>query len=105
MISQQTQSEAITLTVTNKVGSTHECQLLPNEGIFVGKSSNCRLQLSGDGLSDIHCRIELDQRQGIGSGLDVRRRHAGEWRNHHKQSRAGSWRRHSDRSVSNSLCN
>ncbi len=60
MISQQTQSETITLTVTNSLGSTHHCQLMPNEGIFVGKSSNCRLQLAGDGLSDIHCRIELD---------------------------------------------
>jgi hypothetical protein len=61
MISQQTQSETITVIVTNNVGSTRECQLLPNEGIFVGKSSNCRLQLTGDGLSDIHCRLELDQ--------------------------------------------
>ena len=60
MISQETQSETITLTVTNSVGSTHHCQLMPNEGIFVGRSSNCRLQLAGDGLSDIHCRIELE---------------------------------------------
>ena len=60
MISQQTQSDTITLSVTNSVGSTHEFPLLPNAGVFVGRSSNCRVQLAGDGLSDIHCRIELE---------------------------------------------
>lgn len=60
MISQPSKTDSITLTVTNNVGSTHHCQLQPNEGVFVGKSSNCRVQLAGEGLSPIQCRIELD---------------------------------------------
>lgn len=63
MISQQSQTDTITLTVTNQVGSAQQVELLPNEGVFAGKSSNCRLQLSGEELSDIHCRIELENGQ------------------------------------------
>ncbi|MCG8650513.1 MAG: FHA domain-containing protein, partial [Pirellulales bacterium] len=60
MISQSDQTETLTLTAVNSVGSTFHYTLQPGQGVFVGKSSNCGLQLGGDGLSDIHCRIELD---------------------------------------------
>ena len=60
MISQPSQTDSITLTTVNSVGSTHQYQLHSSQGVFVGKSSNCGLQLGGDGLSDIHCRIELE---------------------------------------------
>ncbi len=63
MISEQTQTKTITLVARSKSGSVLHCELQPDKGIFVGTSSNCGLQLRGDGLSEIHCRIGLEEGQ------------------------------------------
>ena len=60
MISERTKPDTIKLTVKNDFGSIRHCELQPDQGVFVGTSSNCGLQLSGKGLSGIHCRIGLE---------------------------------------------
>lgn len=60
MISEQTRPSSVTLTATNKFGSTFRYELGPEQGVFVGKSSNCGLQLEGHELSDIQCRIGFE---------------------------------------------
>ncbi len=61
MISERTQPGTITLTATNAIGATRRYDLRPDQGVFVGRSANCGLQLHGEGLSDIHCRIALEE--------------------------------------------
>jgi hypothetical protein len=63
MISQptheQTISGSITLTATGKVGASRHYELQSDQGVFIGSSSNCGLQLRGDKVADIECRIDL----------------------------------------------
>jgi pSer/pThr/pTyr-binding forkhead associated (FHA) protein len=60
MISEQTELKMVTLTARSGSGTVQHYQLDPDKGTFVGKSSNCGLQLRGDGLSDIHCHVCLE---------------------------------------------
>ena len=60
MISEQTKHAVVTLTATSKSGAIKRHELAEDQGIFIGKSSNCGFQLDGEGLSDIHCRIGFD---------------------------------------------
>jgi pSer/pThr/pTyr-binding forkhead associated (FHA) protein len=59
MISQQSHSATYTLSAADSIGATQQVVLQPEQSIFVGTSSNCGLRLSGNGLSEIHCRIAL----------------------------------------------
>jgi predicted component of type VI protein secretion system len=60
MISEKTKNAVVTLTATSKSGAIKRHELAAEQGIFIGKSSNCGFQLDGEGLSDIHCRIGFD---------------------------------------------
>lgn len=60
MISEQTKHAVVTLTATSKSGAIKRHELAAEQGIFIGKSSNCGFQLDGEGLSDIHCRVGFD---------------------------------------------
>jgi pSer/pThr/pTyr-binding forkhead associated (FHA) protein len=60
MITEQTKHAVVTLTATSKSGAIKRHELAAEQGIFIGKSSNCGFQLDGEGLSDIHCRVGLD---------------------------------------------
>ncbi|MEC8473438.1 MAG: FHA domain-containing protein [Planctomycetota bacterium] len=57
----KTFESSVTLLVMNHRGDRRDHILEPNRGVFVGKSSNCGLQLNDTSLADIHCRIELSQ--------------------------------------------
>jgi DNA repair exonuclease SbcCD ATPase subunit len=61
MISEQTHSGTITLVATNHFGSTHRYELPPDQGVFVGSSANCGLQLQGEGLAGIQCHIAMEE--------------------------------------------
>ncbi|QDT08166.1 FHA domain-containing protein [Planctomycetes bacterium K23_9] len=65
MISQKTDTANFTLSVTDSFGSTKQVSLRPDQSIFAGTSNNCGLKLSGSGLSEIHCRLELTDGQLI----------------------------------------
>lgn len=60
MISQDTQS-TVTLTARHRGGAIKKHDLCKDQGVFVGTSSNCGLQLDGEGLSEIHCRLEFNE--------------------------------------------
>jgi len=60
MITEHQKVEMVTLLVQDCFGASCKYQLLAESGVFVGKSSNCGLQLQSQGLSDIHCRIGLE---------------------------------------------
>ena len=51
----------VTLLVMNRQGVRRDHTLEPNQGVFVGKSSNCGIQLNDESLADIHCRLELSE--------------------------------------------
>lgn len=51
----------VTLLVMNHQGVRRDHTLEPNQGVFVGKSSNCGIQLNDESLADIHCRLELSE--------------------------------------------
>ena len=57
----QSNTLSITLTATNDFGSTHRYDLDADQGVFVGASDNCGLQLHGAELADIHCRIGIEE--------------------------------------------
>jgi pSer/pThr/pTyr-binding forkhead associated (FHA) protein len=59
MISQQSHSATYILSATDSVGATQQVTLQPEQSVFVGTSGNCGLRLSGNGLSEIHCRIAI----------------------------------------------
>lgn len=61
MISEHTQPSPVRLTATNKFGSSFTYDLSTDQGVFIGCSSNCGLQLDGEGLSDIQCRIGFEE--------------------------------------------
>jgi hypothetical protein len=61
MISEQTHSASLTLVATNQFGSTHRYELQPDQGVFVGSSANCGLQLQGDGLAGIQCHFTMEE--------------------------------------------
>ena len=63
MISEQTKPSVVTITATSKSGSIRRHELAPEKGVFVGRSSNCGLQLDGQDLSDIHCRFGFENGQ------------------------------------------
>lgn len=50
----------ITLIVVGKQGPTDEHRLKLDQGVFIGRSGNCGMQLAGEGLSDIHCRVGFE---------------------------------------------
>lgn len=52
---------SITLTATNDFGSIHRYELDADQGVFIGASDNCGLQLHGAELADIHCRIGIEE--------------------------------------------
>ncbi len=60
MISQETQSTTVSVTARHKSGATRRHELNAGQGVFVGTSDNCGLQLDGAGLSEIHCRLEYN---------------------------------------------
>ncbi len=51
----------VTLLVMNHHGVRRDHTLEPNQGVFVGKSSNCGIQLNDESLADIHCRLDLSE--------------------------------------------
>ncbi len=53
-------TQAIELIAWHANGSKQSCTLTTDQGVFVGKSSNCGFQLDGADISDIHCRIGLE---------------------------------------------
>lgn len=64
----QTFGAKVTLLVMNNDGDRKEHELRIGRGVFIGKSGNCAIQLSGSNISDIHCRLELND-----SGLKLNR--------------------------------
>lgn len=50
----------IVLTARDHVGASRSYELSSDQGVFVGKSANCGLQLPGDGIGDIHCRVGFE---------------------------------------------
>ncbi len=60
MITQPTATKLLVLIATNDYGATHRYELKNDQGVFVGKSSNCGLQLHDNKLADIHCRIGME---------------------------------------------
>ncbi|MGI9471966.1 MAG: FHA domain-containing protein [Rubripirellula sp.] len=57
----QTETSKVTLVATNDFGSTHRYDLESDQGVFVGASANCGLQLHGAELADIQCRIGIEE--------------------------------------------
>ena len=60
MITQSSPTQTLVLVATNQYGATHRYELKNDQGVFVGKSSNCGLQLHDNKLLDIHCRIGMN---------------------------------------------
>lgn len=58
MITNKTQSQAV-LMVSGDSGTDGRYELSNDQGIFVGKSSNCGLQLDDENIGDIQCRIYM----------------------------------------------
>ncbi|MGV3482846.1 MAG: FHA domain-containing protein [Planctomycetaceae bacterium] len=61
MIDTQQGLEAVTLTIQDASGGSREYRLRDESGVFIGKSTNCGLQIASPELSDIHCRIGLER--------------------------------------------
>jgi hypothetical protein len=59
MITQQPSSQTLVLVATNDFGASYRYELKNDQGVFVGRSSNCGLQLHDNKIGDIHCRIEM----------------------------------------------
>ena len=49
------------LRIKNNRGEERSYSIKSAHGVFVGRSSNCGIQLDDSSLADIHCRLELDQ--------------------------------------------
>jgi pSer/pThr/pTyr-binding forkhead associated (FHA) protein len=60
MITTSNDSRSIQLIATDNCGSTRSFVLAADQGVFIGRSSNCGLQLPGEGINDIHCRIGFE---------------------------------------------
>ncbi len=60
MIDTANQSSTVTVVAKRTDGSIQHYTFDSDGGVFVGRSTNCGLRLQGEGLSDIHCRIELE---------------------------------------------
>jgi len=59
MITQPPQQQQLLLLIaTSDDGQTRRYHLRPDEGVFVGRSSNCGMKLSDASIADIHCRID-----------------------------------------------
>ncbi len=58
MISQQTKRGTLTIVATHQNGAKKRHYLGGDEGVFVGRSSNCGLKLPDPDIADIHCRLE-----------------------------------------------
>lgn len=54
------QQTAVKLIAWHADGSMRSFELESSQGVFVGKSTNCGLQLNGHDISDIHCRIGFE---------------------------------------------
>ena len=54
---------AVKLVAWHPNGSKRSFDLGSDNGVFIGRSSNCGLQLDGADISDIHCRIGLEDGQ------------------------------------------
>ncbi len=54
---------AVKLVAWHPNGSKRSFDLGSEHGVFIGRSSNCGLQLEGADISDIHCRIGLEDGQ------------------------------------------
>ncbi|MGB0599155.1 MAG: FHA domain-containing protein [Rubripirellula sp.] len=61
MIATSDNAFLIKLTAQDEMGSTRSFELHSDQGVFVGQSSNCGLQIRGEGIGDIHCRIGFDE--------------------------------------------
>jgi chromosome segregation ATPase len=61
MIATSDNAFLIKLTARDEMGSTRSFELHSDQGVFVGQSSNCGLQIRGEGIGDIHCRIGFDE--------------------------------------------
>ncbi|MEM1068172.1 MAG: FHA domain-containing protein [Planctomycetota bacterium] len=60
MIAASNGSSSIHLIAQDPAGATRSYELSGDQGVFVGSSANCGLQLPGDGIGDIHCRIGFE---------------------------------------------
>ena len=61
MSNPQTLSGPVTLEATNHIGSKRRYDLPPDQGVFIGSSSNCGLQLQGGGLAGIQCHVAMEE--------------------------------------------
>ena len=61
MIATSNDKFSIKLIAQDEVGSTRSFELHSDQGVFVGQSANCGLQLRGEGIGDIHCRIGFEE--------------------------------------------
>lgn len=59
MINANNSASAVVLIAQAKNGSVQSYAFESDGGVFVGRSANCGMQLPGDSVSDIHCRVEL----------------------------------------------
>ena len=59
MITHQPPSQTLVLVANNDFGASYRYELRNDQGVFVGRSSNCGLQLHDSKIADIHCRIEM----------------------------------------------
>ena len=50
----------VQLVARDASGSSRSYELGSDQGVFVGQSSNCGLQVRGEGIGDIHCRIGFE---------------------------------------------
>lgn len=55
------EQSSIQLVAKNPKGATRIFDLAIDQGVFVGQSSNCGLQLNGEGIGDIHCRVWFEE--------------------------------------------
>lgn len=58
MIAHSRQQQLLAIVVTSDQGQPQRYPLRPDEGVFVGRSSNCGLQIQEPAIADIHCRID-----------------------------------------------
>lgn len=61
MIVTQPQTEAFLLTAATPDGEKIQRTLKAEQGIFIGASSNCGIQLIGEEISDIQCHVSLEE--------------------------------------------
>ncbi|MEM7475496.1 MAG: FHA domain-containing protein [Planctomycetota bacterium] len=57
------QIAAVDLVSLHPNGARRSVRILPDTGVFIGRSPNCGLQLEGPDVSEIHCRIGFENGQ------------------------------------------